>query len=124
MQLLELMDNLQAKVKDSKKQIKITEKEVAGEREEKQAESDQLQAQLEDEKGRRSKLSRQIKPNLLAEYNKLLPKKSWLAVTAARDCTCQGCFINIPPQDYEELKRGAKIYYCSSCSRILYWGKG
>jgi len=121
LQLLEVMDDLEAKRKDSKKQIKITEKEVAAEREEKQAELGQVQAQLKEKEGERSKLSQQIKPDLLAEYNKLLHKRGGLALVTTQDCTCQGCFINIPPQDYEELKRGNKIYYCSSCSRILYW---
>ncbi|MEE4261116.1 MAG: C4-type zinc ribbon domain-containing protein [Desulfobacteraceae bacterium] len=34
---------------------------------------------------------------------------------------CQGCYMNIPPQMYNELQRGISLKYCPSCERIIYW---
>ena len=34
---------------------------------------------------------------------------------------CQGCYMNIPPQMYNDLQRGISLKYCPSCERIIYW---
>ena len=34
---------------------------------------------------------------------------------------CQGCYMNIPPQMYNDLQRGISLKYCPSCERVIYW---
>ena len=43
-----------------------------------------------------------------------------LAVVGARDSTCTGCHMNIPPQLFNELFRGDELRFCPHCHRILY----
>lgn len=43
-----------------------------------------------------------------------------LAVVGARDATCMGCHMNIPPQLFNELFRGDELRFCPHCHRILY----
>jgi hypothetical protein len=33
---------------------------------------------------------------------------------------CQGCFMSIPPQQYNMLLKGDKIFECPTCQRIIY----
>ncbi len=121
LQVLEVIDDLQSEIKESKEQVKASENKVATETEEKQAQLAELQKEIDLKQTQRNKICQEIPAKLLTEYDKLLLRRVGLAVTKVLDCNCQGCYINIPPQDYEELKRGDKIYYCSNCSRILYW---
>lgn len=44
------------------------------------------------------------------------------AVAAAKDFVCQGCYMNIPPQLYNELHRSNILRYCPFCHRMIYYG--
>lgn len=69
---------------------------------------------------RNSKASR-VDANLLSRYEKLRKAKGGLAFVAVRSNTCQGCFMEIPPQVVSELMKGDRIMTCERCSRLLYW---
>jgi uncharacterized protein len=34
---------------------------------------------------------------------------------------CQGCYMNIPPQLWNEIIRSEKVNLCPSCQRILHY---
>jgi uncharacterized protein len=36
---------------------------------------------------------------------------------------CQLCHINLPPQAFNEIKRGNSLMSCPNCHRIVYWGE-
>ncbi|MBI5788762.1 MAG: hypothetical protein HZA78_07915 [Candidatus Schekmanbacteria bacterium] len=118
---LDLIEELQGKVKENKEKIKAIETNVGIQRKTKQDDLAQLQVQINAGLEVRTRIAGEISPRMIAEYTKLAQKRAGLAIAAVKNCTCQGCFINIPAQDYEELKVGDKIYFCSHCSRILYW---
>ena len=42
-------------------------------------------------------------------------------MVGVKNGTCRGCNMNIPPQLYIVLQRGATIETCPSCHRIIYW---
>ena len=69
---------------------------------------------------RNSKASR-VDADLLSRYEKLRKAKDGLAFVAVRSNTCQGCFMEIPPQVVSELMKGDRIMTCERCSRLLYW---
>jgi len=43
------------------------------------------------------------------------------AVVPVQDAVCHGCYVNIPPQMYNELQRCDKLRMCPNCQRIIYW---
>jgi uncharacterized protein len=43
------------------------------------------------------------------------------AIAAAKGFVCQGCYMNIPPQLYNELCRSTTLRYCPFCHRIIYY---
>ncbi len=69
---------------------------------------------------RNSKVLR-VDTDLISRYEKLRKAKGGLAFVVVRSNTCQGCFMEIPPQVVSELMKGDRIMTCERCSRLLYW---
>jgi uncharacterized protein len=86
--------------------------------EEKMAHDD---AAWKDRMGRRADLSKQIDPDLFRLYSTLTEKRQGIGVVGVRQETCQGCFMNVPPQMFIEAQKNNALIRCPNCNRILYW---
>ena len=42
------------------------------------------------------------------------------AIVPVINGVCQGCFMSIPPQQFNDILRGDKLLNCPTCQRILY----
>jgi len=62
----------------------------------------------------------EIDKKILASYERILKGKDGMALAAVHDYSCQGCFINLPPQVINEIKKHDHLVICESCARILY----
>lgn len=69
----------------------------------------------------REALAPQLLPGTQKRYAMLRVKRNGSAVVETKNGTCQGCFMAIPPQQYNEVRKGDKINYCPTCQRILYY---
>ncbi len=69
----------------------------------------------------REKQAADLQANYLKRYNKLLDKRAGLAVVPINDGVCQGCYIALPPQQVNDVRKGDKINLCPTCQRILYY---
>jgi len=67
------------------------------------------------------KLTKDIQPSRMKRYDKLLIKRNGLAVVEVIDGVCQGCFMAIPPQQFNEIRKGEQMFSCPTCQRILYY---
>jgi len=78
-------------------------------------------------KGKRSKdngrkrQAKQIKENTLRKYNTLRERRNGLAMVNVVDGVCQGCFMAIPPQQFNMLLKGDMMFDCPTCQRIMYY---
>jgi len=70
---------------------------------------------------KRKKQAKKIKPQMLRKYDKLRQHRNGLGVVNVLDGVCQGCFMAIPPQQYNLLLRGDKPLDCPTCQRIMYY---
>lgn len=68
----------------------------------------------------RQKKAGVVKKPLLSKYNRLRAHRNGLAVVNVLQGVCQGCFMSIPPQQYNLLLKGDKMLDCPSCQRIIY----
>jgi predicted nucleic acid-binding Zn-ribbon protein len=121
LQVLEEIDEL-------KKALSKREKEAGVAIEKIEAEQQKLQEKMHhDERGwneqmeRREVLSKQIESKLLKLYNTLKEKRQGIGVVSAKNETCQGCFVNVPPQMFIEVQKNNALIRCPNCNRILYW---
>lgn len=63
----------------------------------------------------------ELAPEHVERYNTLKKKRNGIAIVLVKNEGCQGCYVNIPPQMYNEVQKYKEIIVCPNCNRILYW---
>jgi hypothetical protein len=58
---------------------------------------------------------------LITRYELIFARRGGTAVVEVTGGICQGCYMNIPPQLWNEIIRSEKVNLCPSCQRILYY---
>ena len=95
--------------------------ELASMEEENRKRIEQMEKELSKYVDERNSKASRVDADLLSRYEKLRKAKDGLAFVSVRGHTCQGCFMEIPPQVVSELMKGDRIMTCERCSRLLYW---
>ena len=123
-EILRIMDEID----ELKRDLSKREKDVGATVEKIEAERKKLQEKMaRDEKvwdgqmERREVLSKQIETKLVKLYNTLKEKRQGVGVVSVKHETCQGCFVNVPPQMFIEVQKNNALVRCPHCNRILYW---
>lgn len=122
-QILEAMEKAeggQAAVKAEEQSFKIVE---AARREQIR----EIDAKIQEQKAKRAevavvreKKAELLKPDLLAEYSRILSRRG-TALSEAKDGGCSTCHVKLRAQVFVDVKRNDAITTCSSCSRILFF---
>lgn len=122
-QLLQVMEQVEAEEAKAKELENL----CAGEREILAEETGKVEKAIEElDKERltvqeqRDKLAQNVPASRIKRYDKLLKKRDGLAVVRVIDAVCQGCYMTIPPQKYNDICLGEKIHVCPTCQRTLY----
>jgi predicted nucleic acid-binding Zn-ribbon protein len=63
----------------------------------------------------------ELQGSYLKRYTMLLTKRDGLAVVPIYDSVCQGCYMALPPQQVNEVRKADKLNLCPTCQRILYY---
>lgn len=126
----ELEERIVAIMEESEKLISQVEEEknlLKGEKELVEEEKEKVRVAIETiNKGKKSKdTERQkhaqlVESRLLRKYDTLRDRRNGLAVANVLQGVCQGCFMSIPPQQYNTLLQGDKMLDCPACQRIVY----
>lgn len=69
----------------------------------------------------RQSIATQLNGELIGRYELIFSRRGGMAVVAVSEGICQGCFMNIPPQLWNEIIKSEKLILCPSCHRILYY---
>jgi uncharacterized protein len=70
---------------------------------------------------RRQTIAAQVTRDLISRYELIFARRGGMAVVEVSGGICQGCYMNIPPQLWNEIIRSEKVHLCPSCQRILYY---
>lgn len=123
-EILRVLDEID----ELKKNLSKREKEVAAVLEKIEAEKKMIQGKMIQDDDvwkiqteRREVLTKQLESKLYKLYNTLKEKRHGVGVVSVKHETCQGCFVNIPPQMFIEVQKNNDIIRCPNCNRILYW---
>jgi len=84
------------------------------------AEKVDIDATLDQLRGRRQREEERVERPDLALYNRLRRARAGRAVAKVERGTCQGCRITLPTTVFQRARSGLKIVQCTSCERILY----
>jgi len=124
LQVLDEIDELKRNLAKREKEMAITLEKIEAERkglQERMAHDDLVWKRATE---RREVLSKQLESQLSKLYGTLKEKRQGVGVVTIKDGTCQGCFVNVPPQMYIEVQKNNALIRCPNCNRILYWEGG
>ncbi|MBI9083792.1 MAG: hypothetical protein JEZ11_09350 [Desulfobacterales bacterium] len=67
-------------------------------------------------------VSGQVDPGLMNKYLLVREKQAdGIGLAGVKKAVCQGCYVNIRPQLFNDMHRWDAIYNCPNCQRIIYW---
>ncbi len=122
-ELIAMMEDIEAfekelkaeeiKVKKAEEDYKLQEK-ILGDEQEK------FRVELETEKAKRKDFVSRLDDEYYTMYMNLLKRYGDKVVVETRNEICLGCNTNIPPQLYNDIKKGDVLYNCFFCKRFLY----
>jgi predicted nucleic acid-binding Zn-ribbon protein len=121
LQILEEIDELKKDLLKREKEVTTTLEKIEREKKKIQEKMDQGDGLWKEQKERRELLSKQLESGLFKLYNTLKEKRQGVGVVNVKAETCQGCFVNIPPQMFIEVQKYNTLIRCPNCNRILYW---
>jgi len=117
---MEKVEGGQAKVKAEESSFKGVEAERREEIKAIEARIKECQAQRAGVAATREKKVTGLKPDLLAEYSRILARRG-TALSEAKDGACTMCHVKLRAQVFVDVKRNDAIITCSSCSRIMFF---
>jgi len=125
-ELIRLMEDLDR----AKAVIKTKEEEVAALQADWQRNQTDLKKQLSgideaasEAAARRQTIAATVAKDLISRYEMIFSRRGGTAVVEVTGGICQGCYMNVPPQLWNEIIRNDKVQLCPSCQRILYYKK-
>jgi predicted nucleic acid-binding Zn-ribbon protein len=119
-EILEEVEQLTADIEENKNLFK-------GETELLQEETEKVKKAIEainkkkkTQERKRKAQAKKLKEQILKKYDTLRSHRNGLGVVNVLGGVCQGCFMAIPPQQYNLLLRGDEHFDCPTCQRIMY----
>ena len=69
----------------------------------------------------REETASRLNDDLMGKYELLFNRRGGTAVVSVTSAICQACFMNIPPQLWNDVLRNERVNLCPSCQRILFY---
>lgn len=92
---------------------------IAGQISELRTKSDSTSGQMKELETKRTQTAGAVDPTMLRRYDTVKKKKLPVMASVVAG-TCQGCNMNLPPQQYNQLRVSLGTDVCPSCNRIIY----
>jgi predicted nucleic acid-binding Zn-ribbon protein len=120
LQKITRVDELKAEITAMEEALKSLEENIDSRRAETQQKIDEIESGISVDIAGRDSMAGDIQPSLLKRYAMLREKRQGLAVVEARNGSCLGCNMNLPPQIYNNLYKTENIVTCPHCQRLLF----
>ena len=123
-ELIGVMEELEVRgagLKEKEEQLQSLEDEWQARKNEVEDSLLEIEKAIDDVSKRRTERAGQLNGDLIGRYELIFSRRGGTAVVAISDGVCQGCYMNIPPQLWNEIIRSDKLNVCPSCHRILYY---
>jgi hypothetical protein len=121
LQLLDEIDELKRSLSKREKEIAAVLTKIEGEKRALQERMARDEEVLKKQTGRREIVTKRLESTHYRLYNTLTEKRKGVGVVSAKQETCQGCYVNVPPQMFIEVQKNNALIRCPNCNRILYW---
>lgn len=119
--IFEELDLYTASRKEKEEELKKLEEEWKEKQREMEVEISGIDQAVSEASTLRQTIASQINGDLIERYELIFARRGGTAVVAVSGGICQGCYMNIPPQLWNEIIKSEKINLCPSCHRIFYY---
>jgi uncharacterized protein len=113
------IEELKADIAERQTDLSQLETNISDQKAEVQVKVNSLERDLAADKVAREEKTRTLPPAVVKRYGTLRDNRRGVAVVEARDGSCLGCNMNLPPQLYNTLFRGEELITCPHCQRML-----
>ena len=121
--IVSIMETSEANSKIMAEQEDLTSEEQEA-LEEESAKAKKQSAKIERKKKKfvkqRKAMIKGIDASVLRRYDMLRTRRNGKAVVGVINGVCQGCFMSIPPQHFNNILKGDRMLDCPTCQRILF----
>jgi predicted nucleic acid-binding Zn-ribbon protein len=122
LEFLEKIETAEKVLNESKQQSSRIVEEISQDKKSYEKGAEQSKIDLTALESERDIAAAALAAELLIIFNRQLMKQGdGIAIVEVKNAVCQGCYMNIPSQMYNELQRGNSLKYCPSCERVIYW---
>lgn len=116
-----VIDDLRNTLEKDKISIKQQEDEINKEQERLDSELFKIEEELKRIEEQGKEIVSQIDENIKYKFEKIVKNKDGQGIVTVSNGHCNGCYLILPPEFINNIRRGDKIYFCPNCSRILYF---
>ena len=123
-ELISILEDLEARaalLREKDEEFKMLEQEWGERKGELEAQVAQIDQEVAETAAVRQVIVAQLNGELIGRYELIFSRRGGTAVVAVSEGICQGCFMNIPPQLWNEIMKSERLNLCPSCHRILYY---
>ena len=113
-------DQVRAQIETERQAVAVEEQKYLAEKKVIEDALRSIDGELRALEAQRQELVPGIDPGFLARYEKILQNKDGLALVPLEGATCGGCYMHVPPQVVNEIRKHEELIYCEMCARILY----
>jgi uncharacterized protein len=121
LRVLEEIDRIKAELKAKEEEAATMQEEWQQRQEELQSKISGIDQLVAKAYTLRKTIAAQIGGELISRYELIFARRGGKAVVEVDGGICQGCYMNIPPQLWNEIIKSEKVNLCPSCQRILYY---
>ena len=121
LRVMESLETLTATATEAEQCLSDLEAALAVKISERRAGMGQLLEDVARERQVRDRMASALDVSLRQKYEQIFERRGGTAVVEVRNGTCQGCYMNLPPQLFNELQRTRDVRMCPNCHRILFW---
>ncbi|MGB9761384.1 MAG: zinc ribbon domain-containing protein [Caldimicrobium thiodismutans] len=121
LKLMEEIENLSKERDNLKNQLEKVQAVLEEETKKFEKFCEEINAEKESLLKKRKEIAEKISGGILRKYELIRQKKGGVGIAAVENGVCEGCFMSIPPQLYNELQKDNRFYECPHCKRIIYF---
>lgn len=121
MPLLEELEGQVTTLKAKEEEMVKLEKESGDKAQEMRARAAEMEQAIQEATKARLAIASQLNRELIGRYELIFSRRGGMAVVAVSEGICHGCYMNIPPQLWNEIIKSERLNLCPSCHRILYY---
>jgi predicted nucleic acid-binding Zn-ribbon protein len=119
--IMEEMEGINSEIKAKEEDLATLQEEWQQKQEELKMQISGIDQAVTEASTRRQRIAAQVAGDLISRYELIFSRRGGMAVVEVAGGICQGCYMNIPPQLWNDIIKSEKVNLCPSCQRILYY---